>query len=76
MAHMPTRKHARRRALPPVVAAVVRPVTTRLSRIEDLLIEIRHEQDVKFKRIAALQAQLDELTGTAQQRRIKRLMSR
>jgi hypothetical protein len=67
--------HTRRRTLPPTVAAVVQPVTTRLSRIEDLLIEIRHEQDVTFKRIAALQAQLDEHTGTVQQRRIRRLIS-
>ena len=36
--------------IPPVVAAVVRPVNARLSRMEDLLLEMRHEQDVKLKR--------------------------
>ena len=61
---MATRKIARRRKVLPVVAAVVQPVTKRLSRIEDLLTEIRHEQDVKHKKIAALQVQLDELAET------------
>ena len=58
---MPTRKIARRRKVLPVVAAVVHPVTKRLSRIEDMLTEIRNEQDVKRKKIGALQVQLDEL---------------
>lgn len=48
--------------IPPVVAAVVRPVSTRLSRMEDLLIEMRHEQDVKLKKINRLQDQVDLLT--------------
>ncbi len=61
---MATRKIARRRKVLPVVAAVVQPVTKRLSRIEVLLTEIRHEQDVKHKKIAALQVQLDELAET------------
>ena len=65
---MPTRKIARRRKVLPVVAAVVQPVTKRLSRIEDLLTEIRHEQDVKHKKIAALQMQLDELTESVNRR--------
>jgi predicted nucleic acid-binding Zn-ribbon protein len=30
--------------------------------MEDLLIEMRHEQDVKLKRITGLQKQLDTLT--------------
>jgi hypothetical protein len=30
--------------------------------MEDLLIEMRHEQDVQLKRTTALQAQLDTLT--------------
>lgn len=45
-----------------MVAAVVRPVSTRLSRMEDLLIEMRHEQDVKLKRINRLQEQVGLLT--------------
>jgi hypothetical protein len=55
-------KVSRRRKAAPVVAAVVRPVVTRLSRIEDLLHEMRHEQDVQLKRIAAIQLQLDALS--------------
>ncbi len=65
---MPTRKIARRRKVLPVVAAVVQPVTKRLSRIEDLLTEIRYEQDVKHKKIAAIQVQLDELAETVKRR--------
>jgi hypothetical protein len=34
----------------------------RLSQMEALLIEMRHEQDVKLKRIIALQVQLETLT--------------
>jgi len=58
--------------IPPVVAAVVRPVSTRLSRMEDLLIEMRHEQDVKLKKINKLQEQIDELTATLRLRRVRR----
>ena len=58
---MPTKKKARRR-IPPGVAAAVRPVSTRLSRMEDLLIEMRAEQDVKLKKLTELQEQVDELT--------------
>jgi len=65
---MPTRKIARRRKVLPVVAAVMQPVTKRLSRIEDLLTEIRYEQDVKHKKIAAIQVQLDELAETVKRR--------
>ena len=65
---MATRKIARRRKVLPVVAAVMQPVTKRLSRIEDLLTEIRYEQDVKHKKIAALQVQLDELAETVKRR--------
>jgi hypothetical protein len=44
----------------PLVAAVVQPVAKRLSRIEALLIEIRHEQDVQLRRVAKLQAQFTQ----------------
>jgi hypothetical protein len=57
---MPTRKKGSRK-VPPVLAAVVRPVSARLSRMEDLLIEMRAEQDVKLKKINKLQQQFDEL---------------
>jgi hypothetical protein len=66
---MRTKKKIRRR-LPLIVAAVVRPVSTRLSRMEDLLIEMRAEQDVKLKKINRLQEQVDELTETIKRRRI------
>ena len=48
--------------IPPIVAAVVQPVARRLARIEDLLVEMRCEQDVQLKRVAALHAQIDNLT--------------
>ena len=59
---MPLRKEIRRPRIPRVVVAVVQPVTRRLSRIEDLLIEMRGVQDTHLKRIATLQKQLDELS--------------
>jgi hypothetical protein len=58
--------------IPPVVVAVVRPVNARLSRMEDLLLEMRHEQDVKLKKINKLQEQVDELTETLRLRRVRR----
>jgi hypothetical protein len=66
---MPTKKRASRK-VPPIVAAIVRPVTTRLSHIEDLLIEMRGEHDVKLKKINKLQAQIDELTEIVSRRLI------
>ena len=50
----------RRRSPVPVVAAVLQPVTKRLARMEAILIEMRHEQDVKFKRLAALRLPLGD----------------
>jgi len=58
---MPIRSKARQK-IAPLVAAVVRPVSTRLSRMEDLLVEMRSEQDVKLKKINKLQEQVDDLT--------------
>jgi Mg2+ and Co2+ transporter CorA len=52
----------RRPRIPPIIAAVVQPVARRLARIEDLLVEMRFEQDVQLKRVAALHAQIDTLT--------------
>lgn len=66
---MPTKKRASRK-VPPIAAAIVRPVTTRLSHIEDLLIEMRGEHDVKLKKINKLQAQIDELTEIVSRRLI------
>ncbi len=64
---MPTKKKARRQ-VPAIVAAVVRPVSTRLSRMEDLLIEMRAEQDVNLRKINRLQEQFDELSRTVRRR--------
>ena len=64
---MRTKKKARRK-VPPIVATVLRPVSTRLARMEDLLIEMRGEQDVKLKKINKLQQQLDQLTETLKRR--------
>ena len=63
-------KKKARRKVPFIVAAVVRPVSTRLSRMEDLLIEMRAAQDVKLKKINRLQEQFDELTEAVKRRRI------
>ena len=52
----------RRRKLPPIVAAVVVPVAKRLARMEALLLEMRHEQDVKLKKLNELEVQLETLT--------------
>ena len=57
---------------PIVVAAVVRRVNTRLSRMEDLLLEMRAEQDVKLKKIEKLQQQVEELMATQQPKRVWR----
>ena len=58
---MPRAKANRRLTVPPAVAAVVRPVATRLSRMEDLLIEMRHEQDIHLKKMGLLQLQVETL---------------
>jgi hypothetical protein len=57
---------ATRRKTRPIVAAVVQPVAKRLARMEALLLEIRHEQDVKLKRIKALEQRVDTLTDMLQ----------
>jgi hypothetical protein len=69
---MPKKKKTAPVTLPPVIAAVVRPVTTRLSRMEGLLIEMRYEQDVRLKKINKLQQQVDELVATLRQRHVRR----
>lgn len=69
---MPPKAAARRRtarvvAVPivlPILAKVVRPVATRLSRMEALLIEMRYEQDVQLKRITALQVQIESVVAS------------
>ncbi len=52
------------RTLKPIVVAIVQPVTKRLSRMEDLLVEMRHEQDVHLKQFNRLKDRIDTLTET------------
>jgi len=42
----------------------VRPLATRLSRMEALLIEMRFAQDVKLKRMTALQIQIESMVAS------------
>jgi hypothetical protein len=58
---MPKTNTEPRRKVPYAVVAVVQPVTRRLARMEALLVEMRHEQDVQLKRISGVQGQLDTL---------------
>ena len=54
---MPTKKKLSAK-LPAVVSTVIRPVATRLNRIENLSIEMRGVFDFHLKRIGALQQQI------------------
>ncbi|MEX1129852.1 MAG: hypothetical protein WD638_01965 [Nitriliruptoraceae bacterium] len=58
-------------AVPIVVATVIRPVATRLNRIEDLLIEMRAVLDFHLKRIDALQGQVDILIEAGAKRTVR-----
>jgi hypothetical protein len=58
--------------VPLVIAAAVRPVSARLSRMEDLLFEMRREQDVKLRKINKLQAAIDVMMEGLQRRRVLR----
>jgi len=57
---MPTKKKVSVQVRP-VVTTVIRPVATRLNRIEALLIEMRGALDFHLKRIIARQRQVDIL---------------
>jgi Cu/Ag efflux pump CusA len=50
----------------PVRIVLPRTIEQRLKRMEDLLIEMRHEQDVVLKRLAKTQAQLSALVEKSQ----------
>ncbi len=69
-----THPAGRRRA--PALVAVVRPVTKRLTKIEELLLEIRHEIDVKLKRLNDIHVRLDAVEGgvEANRRAIEKLV--
>jgi hypothetical protein len=64
---MPTKNRTRRPNVPRVLIAVVQPVAKRLSRMEDLLIEMRREQDRHLRRISRLERQIEELGATIQE---------
>ncbi len=64
---MRTKNKTRRPKVPHVLVAVVQPVTKRLSRMEDLLIEMRREQDRHLRRIARLERQIEELAATIEE---------
>jgi hypothetical protein len=64
--HMLTQKAPTRKL--PAVVAVVRLVNTRLSRMEDLLIEMQGVDDVKRKKINRLQEQISELAEVVRRR--------
>ena len=63
-------------AVPIVVASVIRPVATRLNRIEDLLIEMRGALDFHLKRIDALQGHVDILIEASVRRTVRITRSR
>jgi hypothetical protein len=63
-------------AVPIVVATVIRPVATRLNRIEDLLIEMRGALDFHLKRIDALQGHVDILIEATARRTARVTRSR
>ena len=72
---MPTKKKLSV-AVPIVVATVIRPVATRLNRIEDLLIEMRGALDFHLKRIDALQRHVDILIEASVRRTVRITRSR
>jgi hypothetical protein len=72
---MPTKKKLSV-AVPIVVATVIRPVATRLNRIEDLLIEMRGVLDFHLKRIDALQGHVDILIEASVRRTVRITRSR
>jgi hypothetical protein len=47
--------------LKPLVKPIVKPVLERLDKHEEILLGLRDALDVQFKRIAQIQAQLDQL---------------
>jgi hypothetical protein len=56
----------------PIAVLIVKPVTARLARLESLLVEIRHEQDVKLKRLRKLEDALDALSDLVTAKRQSR----
>ena len=61
IAVMPTKHNGSQIRDFPVVRSMPLPVDVRLGRIEDLLLEMRHEQDMILRGLAKTQAQIDAL---------------
>jgi hypothetical protein len=55
--------NSKARSVPPLVAAVVKPVAQRLSRIETLLMELRFDQSTQLKRVTDLQVEMDVIAA-------------
>ena len=55
-------------ALKPALQPIIEPVVSRLDRHEELLSEVKATLDVQFRRIAAIQAQLDHLLASLRNR--------
>jgi Mg2+ and Co2+ transporter CorA len=72
---MKRRASAPHRPISPIVAAVVRPVSKRLSEIHDLVVEMRYLDDIKLKRLDVIERRIDALTAvvSANRRAITRL---
>ena len=66
---MPTNHRGRQAQDLAVRVIIPRTVEQRLKRIEDLLLEMRHEQDVLLKMLTKTQAQVDALPGEVAERR-------
>jgi hypothetical protein len=48
----------------PTLKPIIKPVVQRLDTHETLLLELKAALEVQFRRIAAIQAQLDQLLAT------------
>jgi hypothetical protein len=55
-------------ALKPVLQPIIKPVVERLDKHEELLVAMKGTLDVQFRRIAAMQAQLDHLIAALSKR--------
>jgi hypothetical protein len=76
MLRMPSEKTNPRRKIRPIVTAVVQPVAKRLARMEALLIEMRHEQDVQLKRSIALVERFETLSEQVRRYRKEQRVNR
>jgi len=57
------------RSVPPIVAAVVRPVSKRLAEIHDLVVEMRYLDDIKLRRLDLIERRLEVLSNAVSSNR-------